>query len=673
MMRRVLRTGDHVPWGPPVPRFQRRFAGWIMCCVGMLVALMGAAQPEGEDQAEPSDAAVASTIDSHAQPRAYLVRVPLPISESVDTTVERSISRIVDDWKDATAQPIVILEFWPAAEQTDAQNSQFERSLSLARFLLSERMGRIRTVAYVPRSVTGHGILPVLACEEIIMHPDAELGAAGIVESTIDPIMRRGYTEIAERRRTVPSALVLGMLDPSLTVYKAETAAGVRYLLADELAQLEQETVIRSRDTVIGPGDMAKFTGSEARLTYGFASHLASERHELADVLDLQVSDLELDPSMGDEWHGLRVDLTSPISEAQVSQIIRGIDERLVAGDVNFLCVYIDCPGGDPAASVRLANHLAHLDGSRIRSVSFIGGVAHADATLIAMATDHLVIEKDGILGGSGAHQPTESEIDGMRSAIQVIAREKSRRWSLPAALIDPQLEVAEYAVPNSTRKEYFCAEELGEQRQPEVYQRQGVVSAGGELLRLEGSEAEEVGLARFTVSGFNEFSQLYQLNNALEPVEPNWAHHLVDTLASPQVAGTLLFFGGMALMFELSAPGIGGGGFVAALFFAVFFWSQFLNNTATWLEVVLFVTGLACIAFEIFVLPGFGIFGFGGGALVIVSLILASQTFIIPRNEYQLNKFPQSMAMVAASMGGIIAGMVILRRYFDRAPVLNR
>ena len=63
--------------------------------------------------------------------------------------------------------------------------------------------------------------------------------------------------------------------------------------------------------------------------------------------------------------------------------------------------------------------------------------------------------------------------------------------------------------------------------------------------------------------------------------------------------------------------------GILATLCFALFFWSRALGGTAGWLEVILFVIGLGCIAMEIFVIPGFGVFGISGGILVIASLVL--------------------------------------------------
>ncbi len=73
-------------------------------------------------------------------------------------------------------------------------------------------------MAYLPQGMTGHGVLPAIACDEIVMPAGARIGDAGKGEEAIGPEVRTIYREIAERRRTVPSDLVLGMLDPALEV-----------------------------------------------------------------------------------------------------------------------------------------------------------------------------------------------------------------------------------------------------------------------------------------------------------------------------------------------------------------------------------------------------------------------------------------------------------------------
>jgi hypothetical protein len=56
-----------------------------------------------------------------------------------------------------------------------------------------------------------------LACEEIVMHPEAEIGEAGIDEDAnrgIDPQIVIAYQRIASSRRTVPEAIAFAMVDP---------------------------------------------------------------------------------------------------------------------------------------------------------------------------------------------------------------------------------------------------------------------------------------------------------------------------------------------------------------------------------------------------------------------------------------------------------------------------
>ena len=74
------------------------------------------------------------------------------------------------------------------------------------------------TVAYIPESISGHSVLVALACDEIVMAPDAEIGDAGAGKDSVGADQRGVYVEVAGKRRTVPEAIALGMLDPALEV-----------------------------------------------------------------------------------------------------------------------------------------------------------------------------------------------------------------------------------------------------------------------------------------------------------------------------------------------------------------------------------------------------------------------------------------------------------------------
>jgi membrane-bound ClpP family serine protease len=157
--------------------------------------------------------------------------------------------------------------------------------------------------------------------------------------------------------------------------------------------------------------------------------------------------------------------------------------------------------------------------------------------------------------------------------------------------------------------------------------------------------------------------------------VDPTWVDKLLKFLGSDGVAMFLLLIGGAAVYAELQTPGVGLGGMVAFVCFLLFFWAKVFQGTAGALEVLLFVAGLACLVIEVFVLPGIGmgIFALGGGLMIIISLVLASQTFILPRNSYQLVQMRNSMLVVGGAALGTIAAVAGLRRWLPHTPLFNR
>jgi hypothetical protein len=284
-----------------------------------------------------------------------------------------------------------------------------------------------------------------------------------------------------------------------------------------------------------------------------------------------------------------------------------------------------------------------------------------------------VVVYPRAVLGGSGAYEPAASEIDDARRVIRDrLAPRKGRSWSLVAAMIDPNLTV--YRATRLGEVEYFCDEELAEQIEPGKWEKGPVITTPGRPLKIDGLQAEEYHLANRVVENFADFKQYYGLENEPTLVEPGWADFLIRALASPGVAGLLLFIGVAALLVELQAPGTAVGGFVAAVCFLLFFWSHYLGGTAGWLEVTLFAAGVVCLLLEIFVIPGFGIFGLGGGVMILASIVLASQTSgsIIPHNDYQFEQLQSSLLPIAGAGLGVIVVATILRKRLPRSRLFG-
>ena len=639
---------------------------WCVCAVAVLLVSADTVDTKVDDSAAGSG--------DTTPPVVRLIRIPLPITGSVDERVMLSVDQSLDGLPDDGPRPLLVFEFLPRQGES-GEGSQFERSLALARFLASERLSRARTVAYLPQSLQGHAVLVAMACEQIIMNPDAELGQAGIDETSIDSTIRSSYQEIADRRRTLPGPIALGMLDRRLHVIQVETAGGTHYVLEHELEELKQTTVVKSVETIIQAGELGQFTGRELRLKYGFVSRLASNRIELAQVLELPPSSMEQDPSLGGNWRPIQVELKGLVNTRSANRVQRAIQGSLQTQSINFICVWLDSPGGSPQDSLNLANFLAGQDSNQLRTVAYVPVEARADAALIALACDHIVMHEGAILGGAGAYEMDPDEVGDVRTTIrESLAKRKSRSWSLMAAIVDPELVVHEYKPPGSSLRQYFCDDELAEQVDPARWVKGPQITTGSKVLQVDGQRAREIGLASDLASNFEQFKQLYHLEDDPTLVEPGWAMDLIDALASPELAGLLLFIATFALWAEVMSPGIGLGGFISGICFLLFFWSQFLHGTTGWLEVLLFLAGVTCVVLEVFVIPGFGIFGLGGGALIILSLVLASQTFIqFPRNEYQFTRLRDSLLMVGASLAGLVAAMVVMRRIVETAPGVKR
>jgi len=70
--------------------------------------------------------------------------------------------------------------------------------LGLARFFSSD-LPSLTTVAFIPRTVTGNHVVRALACQEIIMRPEAERGGHQSGQAALWPTNRRS-SQLVNRR-----------------------------------------------------------------------------------------------------------------------------------------------------------------------------------------------------------------------------------------------------------------------------------------------------------------------------------------------------------------------------------------------------------------------------------------------------------------------------------------
>ena len=168
--------------------------------------------------------------------------------------------------------------------------------------------------------------------------------------------MLAAYEEIARSRRTVPAEIALGMLDKARQVLKVKTEVDVQFVAPSQLPEITRQHRILAQETIKRPGEAWQFTGIEGR-DWGIVKFLADDRRDVIRQMQLSPGVDEGDPSGGNPWRPIRVELKGPIKAGQIDAIERLIEEQRRKG-ANFVCLWIDSPGGSPLESKRLADYL---------------------------------------------------------------------------------------------------------------------------------------------------------------------------------------------------------------------------------------------------------------------------------------------------------------------------
>jgi len=605
-------------------------------------------------------------------PPVATVTLRLPITGTRDKQVAAAIQRQVARLRPRPGERgVLVLQFAPGDE---GDVSDFGRAWELARFLGDPQLAGVKTVAFLPEGVRGHAVLVALACEQIVVGPEATIGPAGPEErgaadrGRVDDALRAAYAQIAGHHRTVPPALAVALVDPAARVFRVSTDEGEQYIAAADLPGLREKTAVLAVEEV-GPTPL-QVSGRRAR-SMGLATLLAHTPAELARGLGVDERELLADPVGTDGWQAGAVSLEGPITSDAVARTQRRI-ERLLADGANFICLRIESRGGEPDQSLVLAGWLAALDRSRVRTVAFVPTEARGDAGLVALACDDLAMGPKAVIGGPGTTLVDADQGEAIAVSWQKgVAAIRDRSWSLPVALVHPGLVVHRATQRATGRIDYFSPEELARRADRQGWELGPAVARGPH--QLSAAEAEAYGLCGHVVDGLDGLVQAYGIEGQVRMSAPGWAETLLEALASPGVAWLLLLIGGAALVFELQTPGVGLGGFVATVAFVIYFWGQYLRGTSGSLEVMLFIVGLFCLAVEIFVLPGFGVLGLGGGLLMVAALVLASQSFVLPANDSQFRQLEWSLLGLIGAAIGVAVLAVFMRRWLPLIPGLRQ
>lgn len=360
------------------------------------------------------------------------------------------------------------------------------------------------------------------------------------------------------------------------------------------------------------------------------------------------------------------------------------------AANADLVILQIESPGGELYESLDLAHELRRIDWAR--TVAYVPREALSGAAIISLGCDEIILHPDAHFGDAGAvsfdvelwsfRHADEKVRSHLAQNVRDLAVAKGRPPSIAEAMVDKELEVYQAQNQETGEVQFLSTHELETPEFRGKWERQGVVleARKGRFLEVNGERAVELRLAQATVRSREELLGRYGVDRPDRELEWTRADannerifHVAMFLSIPLITGILIVAGIVGLLVEFSSPGTAVGGIVAAVCFALFFWSQYMGGTSGWLEVMLFLLGMALLGLEVFVIPGFGVCGFAGIALIAVSLILAGQDFVLPRNSVELSRFASWLLVLSCSAVATAILTFVGGRYFKTIPVFNR
>lgn len=649
-------------------------------CCGLWLAFMfvgGLALSAGQEDTKPAEAPPQQ--NEVELPVGFIVSVPLPLTGDADERIIAQLRAVIDQPKESPVRPVVILHF-KAAPKSDVGNvaadpkainqvtpigngSNFERCLSLARFLASPDAAGIKAVAFATDPVEGHALLPLLACEQFVLGTNSALGSVSPAKAMDDETISAAYQQVVKRRRSLPEAVVNGMLNPASGVFRLEMVNGdIQYVNTNLREQLREKGELWNESEIVKPGNTFRLTTPkllELKLIQGSADSF----EDLVKVLQLAGIPQDAATPLG-KLKGVIVNVEGHLHLRRVATLIHGMQKAIDAG-TNLIVFKINSEGGSVASSLQLATFIANLDPTKVLTVAYVDGNARGDAAWVVAACRQRWMNTSAHWGGAGEATIGLRELEEARKPLDELATRSKIDLSTLHALATPDAPIATYRHKLDGRKERFTSPLLQERADREQWEELAKLDwkAG-----IKANEAFTEGLCMGELKSIDEVGTKLKLDQPLSTLQLPWLEMQMQRLANSGLLKSLLLMIAIsALMSELGTPGLGAAGFVSLLAFSAYFWLQMFNGTLAWLEIILFIGGIACLLIEFAVLPGFGIFGVGGIIMLGSALVLASQTFVLPTNSYQLDRFSWNLLGISVVAASVLVAAFVFRKEIER------
>ena len=300
--------------------------------------------------------------------------------------------------------------------------------------------------------------------------------------------------------------------------------------------------------------------------------------------------------------------------------------EKATKEKADYIILEIDTYGGalNDADDIRTA-----LLNFKKPIYAYINKDAASAGALISIACDSIYMSDGASIGaatvvtadGSAAPDKYQSY---MRSIMRSTAEANGRNPQIAEAMVDQTIVLQDSSIKKT-----------------------------GKVITFSTSEAIKYEFCEAKVNNIEDILKRIEIQPKqyiLKTFSIGLVEKIIAIFLNPYISGLLILCIIGGIYFEMQSPGIGFPLVIAVIAAILYFVPYYLNGlTENW-EILLFIIGIGLLGVELFVIPGFGIFGILGIAIMMFSLVLS----MINNIEFDFSFVKMDTFMLACIVTGI-------------------
>lgn len=392
----------------------------------------------------------------------------------------------------------------------------------------------------------------------------------------------------------------------------------------------------------------------------------------------------------------------------------RRVDRALEAG-ATMIVIELDTPGGMVTSALKIGKYIKALP---VRTIAWVNNEAYSAGIMIGSACDELIMSASSATGDSApvsmnkelaaterakALSPiieefrdsaTQNDYDyamfhamcvlgvevyqvehiesGRKQLVnqadyQMMVLAKSREEALAA--VKPEGEQVSALTVGRVSVDVATDAEIGQWKLVKQ------VHDGATLLTLNQTRALEIGLSKATVKNHQELGD-WLGGATVITINQSWSEDLAGWLIHPAIRAVLIVAVMVGAYMEFQAPGLGLPGAIALAALALLLGAPFLVDLSEIWHVLLVFIGIGLLMVELFITPGFAVFGILGLIFMFTGLILAivptSGPIGLPAKE-MLNLLGMSVVWTLLGVITSTVCLIFLIRHMGWIPGLSR